>query len=342
VDSVLDPAAASSLQPFRARRPWWGRDLQTIRNALRGPFARPDDGIGREVLLPLEDGTGDALVAHLHTPSTAAPARRAARPLAVLVHGLAGSSESAYVWGSAAYLLARGFPVLRLNLRGAGVSRRHCRLQYHAGRSEDLRAALAILGRREPDVVRGGFALVGYSLGGSLVLKLLAEAGEELGIRVAAAISAPIDLAAACARMHAPRNRLYARRMLRSMKQEATAPGAELSAAERAAIEAAPTIFAFDDRFVAPRNGWRGAFDYYAAAMALRALPEVRVPTLLLHALDDPWIPPDAYLRFPWRKNRRLRPVFTTGGGHVGFHASGDRVPWHDRRVAGFFEEVLP
>jgi len=341
VASLDSDAVLPFRDAFRPRRPWWGPDLQTIRNALRGPFARPADGEGRRLELPLEDATGDALVAHLHLPRVEY-GRRAPRTLAVLVHGLAGSAESAYVWGSAAELLARGHPVLRLSLRGAGASRPLCRLQYHAGRTEDLRAALRSLARRVPDAIRGGVCLVGYSLGGNLVLKLAGEGAGDLPLRAVVAVSAPIDLAAACERMHAPRNRFYHRRMLESMKQEALAPGAELAAAERAAVETAPTIFAFDHGFVAPRNGWSGAFDYYADAMALRVLHEVRVPALVLHALDDPWIPPDAYLRFPWRENRLLRPVLAAGGGHVGFHGTGDRVPWHDRRIARFFEEVLP
>lgn len=340
--ATLDSSAALPLRdPFRPRRPWWGADLQTIRNALRGPFARPADGEGHRLELPLDDGSGDVLVAHLHRPQ-AEPAARVTQPLVVLVHGLAGSAESAYVWGSAAQLVARGHPVLRLSLRGAGASRPLCRLQYHAGRTEDLRAALRSLARRAPDALRGGVHLVGYSLGGSLVLKLAGEAPGELPLRAVVAVSAPIDLAAACERMHASRNRLYHRRMLESMRQEALAPGAEITPAERAAIESAPTIFAFDHRFVAPRNGWHGAFDYYADAMALRVLREIRVPALVLHALDDPWVPRDAYLRFPWRENPFLRPVLATGGGHVGFHGTGDRVPWHDQRIARFFEEVRP
>jgi len=313
---------------FSARPPWLGPDLQTLRNALRPPRIAL---AGERLELALADGSGDRLAAMLHRPAACQ------RPLVVLIHGLSGGEESAYMLVSAAALLERGHPVLRLNLRGAGASRPLCRFQYHAGRTADLRAALVALA---PALTADGVLLVGYSLGGNMLLKFLAEHAGDLPVRAAAAVSAPLDLAAAARRILMPRNRLYHWNLLRAMKREALTPAAELAPSERLAITAARDIVEFDDRFVAPRNAFAGAADYYARNSAEQFLPAIRVPTLIVHALDDPWIPPDVYRRVRWADHRHLRAVLSPGGGHVGFHARGARLPWHDRVLGEFFAET--
>jgi len=312
---------------FSARPPWLGPDLQTLRNVLRPPRMTLT---GERLELPLADGSGDRLAAMLHRP------RERRRPLAVLIHGLSGGEESPYMVVSAAALLERGHPVLRLNLRGAGASRPLCRLQYHAGRTADLRDALAAL---DPALTADGLLLVGYSLGGNMLLKFLAEHAAGLPVRAAAAVSAPLDLGAAARRILMRRNRLYHWNLLRAMKREALTPAAELTPPERDAVVAARDIVEFDDRFVAPRNGFAGAADYYARNSAERFLPAIAVPTLIVHALDDPWIPPDVYRRVRWADHRHLHAALSPGGGHVGFHARGTRVPWHDRVLGEFFAE---
>jgi uncharacterized protein len=120
------------LPPFRPRLPWWGPDLQTIRSVVVKSRAL-DGHAGERLYFPFADGSDDRLAAVLNRPATATT-----KPLIALVHGLTGLEDSFYMRESAAHFLARGFPVLRLNLRGAGRSRPHCRTQYHAGSSDDL------------------------------------------------------------------------------------------------------------------------------------------------------------------------------------------------------------
>jgi hypothetical protein len=280
----------------------------------------------------MADGSGDRLAALLEEPDGDADSR----PLVVLIHGLAGSEESAYLITSSAHLLSQGHRVLRLNLRGAGPSRATCRLQYHAGRSEDLRDALLAL---PEELTRHGVILVGFSLGGNMLLKFLAEFGGLFPIRRAMSVSAPIDLAAASERFLDPRNRLYHLRLLHSMKQESLEEGAQFSDEEAATIRDARSILEFDEKIVAPRNGFADAAAYYAACHARQFLAEIRVPTLVVHALDDPWIPGDAYASYPWEKNPHLVPLLPSSGGHVGFHGRGSRVPWHDRCLVRWLEE---
>jgi predicted alpha/beta-fold hydrolase len=300
--------------------------LQTLRNSLiRAPVALP----GQRLLLAMADGSGDRLWALYNE------GKDASKPLVILVHGLAGCEDSPYIIASARYFLEQGYSVLRLNLRGAGPSRPTCTLQSHAGRSQDLRDAILAL---PPAALAQGVVVVGFSLSGNMSLKFAAEFGAELPIRAVASISAPIDLAATSANMLRARNVLYNGKLLRDFCRECLAPGAVLDGAERAAVMAARNFVELDNDFVAPRNGYRDACDYWANCQALGYLAQIRVPTLLLHAQDDPIVPVLPYLDYPWEGKSWLFPEISRRGGHVGFHAMGNR-PWHLDRVLNFLTQ---
>lgn len=281
----------------------------------------------------MPDGSGDRLIGQLHRP-----AAETGRPLVVLIHGLTGCEGSFYILNSAAAHLAAGYPVLRLNLRGAGPARATCRGQYHAGRTEDLRALLQSL----PDGFGDRPVLpIGYSLGGNMLLKFLAEFGAEFDMPAAAAVSPPLDLAASARRIMETRNAVYHRWLLDRMKEEAVAGAADVSEAERAAIGAAPTVYDYDDTFVGPRHGYEGADAYYAANSGKAFLSDIDVPTIIVHAEDDPWIPAAAFRNLALPEISPVRIELTPGGGHVGFHAAGHRTPWHDRAIRAYFDAVL-
>ena len=318
---------------FVARPPWWGGDLQTVRNYLRQPPILLDPYPAERLEFLMPDGSGDVLVATVNRPH----APDGPRPLAVLVHGLTGCETSTYMRASARHLLERGYPVLRLNLRGAGASRPRCRLQYHAGRTEDLRA---VVGRMDGRLAGNGIVIVGFSLGANLLLKYLGEQGRRAPLLGAVSVSAPIDLKAAQLRLMQRRNRRYHDYLLTRMKKEIADPSSTLSDRERSALDAISSVYDFDNRVVAPRNNFRDADDYYACCSAKDVLGEIRVPTLIIHARNDPWIPADAYLSFDWSTNPRLTPLLPNGGGHVGFHGFGSFVPWHDRCMANFIDRL--
>ena len=317
--------AALSFPRFRSRLPWWGRDLQTLRNYIVSIESSLAPYPAERVEFPMTDG--DRLLASLHRP-----AEDLGRPLVVLIHGLTGSEDSAYIRASALHFLDQGYRVLRLNLRGAGPSKGVCRSRYHAGRSDDLRQ---VLGQMDGRLAGKGLLLVGYSLGGNLLLKYLGEAGRRAIVRGAVSISAPIDLDAARRSIMRPRNRLYHRHIVSGLKLESES--LELTAAQRRILAEVETVFDFDDRILAPLMGFADALDYYRRSMALPLLPEIRVPTLVIHARNDPWIPFRSYRDFDWASNPRLIPLLPATGGHVGFHGRGSRVPWHDRSMALFF-----
>lgn len=318
---------ALSFPGFRSRWPWWGRDLQTLRNTLVGGGPPLEASSCERVEFPMQDGSGDLLLGTLQRPREASK-----RPLVVLIHGLTGSAESSYIRASARHLLGLGYPVLRLNLRGAGPTRGRSRFLYHAGRSEDLRQ---VLGSMDGRLAGQGVFLVGYSLGGNMLLKFLGEAGRRAILLGAVSISAPIDLAAARLGIEKRRNRIYQRYLLARLKEEASALPVETPTPME--LEGIATIYEFDERIVAPRAGFAGADDYYRCCMALSFLPEIAVPTLVIHSQDDPWIPFAAYRDCAWKNNPRLLPLFSRHGGHVGFHGTGSLVAWHDRCMALFF-----
>ncbi|MCZ6860108.1 MAG: alpha/beta fold hydrolase [Alphaproteobacteria bacterium] len=318
---------------FRARFPWYGPDLQTIRNSLVRSPVRVPSANARRLELPTNDGSGDVMLAVLDRP-----ANQSRRPLIVLIHGLTGCQDSDYILNSARFWLDREHPVLRLNLRGAGPSRSHCTEQYHAGRSDDLRFVLAAL---DDAILAHGAIAIGYSLGGNMLLKYLGEEGVLAPFIAAASVSAPIDLAAAAQRFNRPRNWLYQRWLLAMMKNEAGARGARLSDGEREAIAAAKTVYAFDDTFVAPRNSFAGAKDYYAKSSANGFLARIGIPTLILHARNDPWIPVRTYEESVQKLSPNTKLVLSHSGGHVGFHGRGSSVPWHDRRIAVWLDTAV-
>lgn len=313
------------LKPFRPRFPWLTGDLQTIANR----FVPPASLAGHESEeLHLRMADGDTLLATLNRPR-----ERAGKPLAILIHGLTGSSDSNYMIDSAAHLLSLGHKVLRLNLRGAGASRALCKGQYYAGRSQDLREVLTLL----PSALTAeGMIAVGYSLGGAMLLKYLGEEGTNAAFRAAVTVSAPVDLSVTCQWMQRARNRIYHAYILGNMKREATGDGAQLSVEERAAILRSRSVWEYDEFFIGPRHGFAGAQDYYEKNKPLRFMPGIRVPTLLIAAADDPWIPISTYRGFDWTSNPTLTSLPSSGGGHVGFYAANERVVWSDRAIEMF------
>lgn len=317
-----------ALPEFRERAPWFGGDLQTIRNAVLRDHADLEPWSGTR--LTFMASNGDRLEGVMHR------ARDGSKPLVVLLHGLTGCEDSAYVRASARHLLEAGFDVFRFNLRGAGPSRENCREMYHAGRSEDLRLALETL-HADGQAPRGIYAM-GYSLGGNLLLKYLGETGTGARVARAISVSAPLDLAAASTRLEASRNRGYHGWLLDRMKSDWTGGPLEIDDKQRSALKSAETIREFDNGVVAPLNGFADAADYYAQNMSRQFLKDIRVSTLLLHGDSDPWIPTGMY-RDVGELPANLRIEIARGGGHVGFHGRSGR--WHDLCAVAFFKTAI-
>jgi predicted alpha/beta-fold hydrolase len=307
-------AIMEKLPPFRPRLPWLGGDLQTVRNFLVKPKPPIEQWPAEAIAFDMADGTGDRLNGWLHRPR-----EERKRPLILLVHGIGGSSESSYIRTSAVHLLRAGYPVLRLNLRGAAGA--PTKQFYHAGRTEDLKR---VIGSLDGNLAAHGVVPVGFSLGGNLLLKYLAECGAMAPVMAAISISAPIDLDATQRRIHMARNRLYHREIVKWV----------LSERGSAVPREIRTMLDFDNHVVAPANGFKDARDYYRQSSAAPMLGAIRRPTLLIHGGDDPWIPAESYRDLA--PNPNIISLIPKSGGHVGFHAAGTDVPWHDTALGTF------
>lgn len=248
--------------------------------------------------------------------------QQAGGPVAVLVHGLGGSLDSRYVRGLGRRLVAAGWRVCALQLRGAGTEPNRLARAYHHGDSADLRQLWRLLREREPEVF---LATVGWSLGGNLMLKALGEEGSQAAPDVACAVSVPFSLRECAEHLRRGFARVYQGYLLAACKDMVRRKHARLPVAAPADLQkslAAQDFFEFDEHYTAPLNGYRDAEDYYARAACGSFLSLIRRPTLILHALDDPFmvasIVPGA---------RALAPDVTlelsTHGGHVGFVAAG-------------------
>jgi predicted alpha/beta-fold hydrolase len=230
-----------------------------------------------------------------------------------------------------------------MNLRGAGAGFGLARGIYHAGRTGDLRVVAEWIAKGAKGSPVG---LVGLSLGGNLVLKLAAEASDVAlpGLDCVVAANPPLDLSACCRHLREPANRLYDANFVRVLRTQVERlhewfPG--LGPVDWAEID---SLYAFDDRYTAPRNGYEGAEAYYAASSAGPLLGRIRVEGLVVHAADDPFIPLPTVESAPFPANLRLEVV--SAGGHLGYisrdHWAGDRrwldarlVHWLMRRWAG-------
>lgn len=309
--------------PFRPRPPWLGGLAQTFRGLIWPGGDRPPRG--HALWLPLPDG--DALAAVLHLP----PAGTQPRPLAMLVHGMTGSADDPCVREAAAGLLRRGFPVLRLNLRGSEPSRARSSSHYHVGRAQDLADALAAL----PATLTGqGVVVAGWSLGGALVLHLLAQ--QPAGVLAGAAICPPLDLATALAAIDA--DPVLGRLLLARYRREILAvPATDLDDELRAAARQAASLHEMEATVSAPRFGYP-SFEVFAELnRPATALPLLRVPTLLLLAADDPLVPVAAAEAVDWAACPAVAPVLVAGGGHCGFQDRAEEG-LAVRAMGAFFE----
>jgi hypothetical protein len=264
------------------------------------------------------------------------------RKLAVLCHGLEGSLHAPYIRSMADSLAADGWNVLAWNYRNCGAEANRLARSYHSGASEDLRAVVDHAAETR-GVER--MALIGFSLGGNLVLKYAGEQAPNPAVRAVVGLSAPVDLAS-CAGALDRRlgNRVYLRRFLKTLIAKTQAKALRFpDRIDADSLRGIRTIREFDDRVTAPLHGFAGAVDYWTRCSALPFIPEIPVPALLVNALNDPLLDRPC---FPRELAGRL-PGFhfegTPWGGHLGFQGirpSGTRQPWLERRVLAFLKEV--
>lgn len=311
----------------RMRLPWVSPDLQTLRNTLRSPKIDLSQWPATEQMIAFRDG--DDTLCYLHsTPSAARSDERV-----LLVHGLGGDASGAAVHYLTRALLKAGLNVARINLRAAPMVFHLASGISHAGKTEDL-----------ADIMRGLEAAIGpqkwfalgISLGGNMLAKALGDGAlAAFDIAAAMTICAPLDMQAASDTILKRRNAVYQRYLLRDLKTAVLETGMEERWKEAAA--SAGNVFEFDDKVTGPFHGFGDAPTYYAQSSAGPYLPKIAVPTLLLTAQDDPWIPASSYRRYPCPPDASAQTIIAHHGGHVGFHFKGSAVPAYCQAATRWF-----
>lgn len=285
----------------------------------------------------IETPDGDFLDVNWATAGSNEEAKR----VAVLTHGLEGSTSRPYMRGMARTLVKRGWDVCAWNLRSCGGELNRCAASYHSGKTE----ALACVASHAFERGYSTMTLIGFSLGGNLTLKYLGERGDELDDRVCGgvAISAPVDLKASSRQIGLATNWHYTQYFLRSLRQKIRRKAERHP--ETVGTEALcgiRTLRDFDDAYTAPLNGFRDADAYYRAASSKPHLTEISVPTLLINAADDPFLADSCYPTDRIAGHPHVTLEVPKSGGHVGFVSFNDGgTYWSERRTASFLARTV-
>ncbi len=250
----------------------------------------------------------------------------------ITVHGLEGSGEAGYIRSLSGAALRAGFAAHRFHMRTCGGTEQLCGTLYHAGLTSDLRFVLRHFAERGD----GPVYLVGFSLGGNVVLKLAGELGDEGRslIRGVCAVSAPLDLAACALRMAQRDNRLYQRRFVRRMRARLCATGRY----READFAGARSVMEIDERITAPSFGFGTAAHYYTTQSAVRYLEAIGVPSLLIYSRDDTLVPFSGTITDAVRANPYLEILACDYGGHLGFIGRRPHRFWVDHAIMEWVE----
>lgn len=260
-------------------------------------------------------------------------------PIVLILHGLGGSIDSHYAKGLLTEIEAAGWRGVLMHFRGcSGVSNRLPR-SYHAGETQDLSEILAILRAREPDVP---FAVVGYSLGGNVVLKWLGQSAKD-EVKAAAAISVPFDLNLSCERIQQGFSKIYQWYLLRELKATVRKKAERLKPFinVKEALKA-KTIKDFDRLVTAPLHGFNTVDEYYQNSSSRQYLNKIQTPTLILHAKDDPFVGHQA-IPAPSELSSSIQFRLSESGGHVGFVSGHLTQPeyWIEKQVVKYLRPFL-
>lgn len=268
---------------------------------------------------------------------------RAKHPLLLALHGLEGSSSAHYMRGIADKAFARGFNVILLNQRNCGGTEALCAGLYHSGLTADAMHVIDEVARTD-GIDR--IIVAGYSLGGNLALKL---AGELAGnapseLKAVCAVSPVLELEACVRAIERRHNFAYQWNFVRNLRRRIRKK-AEVFPGEwdLTPLRKVWTIRAFDEAYTAPYHGFAGASDYYYRASAMRVIDRVRVPSLIITAEDDPFVPPEPFRDPKIAGNPHITLKITTHGGHCGFIAESNGYDgyWAERQIVEFAERHL-
>jgi len=321
----------SSIESFIPRRRLRGGHWQTI----AGNFLRRQNSLPEAEARMVEVDRGVSLLCHSHWHPNAADASTI-----VVLHGLEGSSVSQYMIGVGNKAWAAGMNVVRMNMRNCGDTDDVSSTLYHSGLSGDVDAVMKYF------IAERGLKKIvcaGYSMGGNIMMKLAGEYGRDGSapkeVAAFASVSPALDLGPSCDALHLPANRLYELRFVWNLKRRMRRKAAHFPGVfDLSMMNKIHSVREFDDKITARYSGFSGADDYYYRAAAARVVEYIKLPTLILHSLDDPFIRvlPETHAKL--LANPNITYIETAHGGHCAFLAdpNGYDGRWAEKTIVEF------
>lgn len=325
---------SSAVEPFKPHPLLRNPHLQTVVGRY-WPGQQPNK---KSALHEVKCENDDVLVLVENKPNRKTPFKK----VMVLMHGLSGDADSAYMRRLAARLPERGWIVFRMNHRGCGQGAGRAKLTYHSGKSDDVARVLRKVWELYPDFPQ---IAVGFSLSGNALLKMLGEGIESApgNLRGAIAVTPPIDLSLCAHELARPSRRIYDYRFVRQLMTAAKERHRQFPDFPDFRLNGRARLLDFDELCTAPLHGFESAEDYYRKCSAKQFIGTIKLPTVLIASADDPFIPAQTYDNLP--QNPDLFVHMTEQGGHMGFLAAaatplGD-VRWLDYAVIKYAELLL-
>ncbi len=283
-----------------------------------------------QIIIPLPDG--DKLCCEISTPSQ----WKTCDPTVLMIHGLGGSHRSLYLQRLVPKLLEMNHRVIRVNLRGCGTGEHLARLTYHGGVSDDI---LHVLNKIKQMTPLSPITLLGFSLGGNIILKLIGELGSdaEQYISQALLVCPAVDLFDSAQRIDLPQNRFYQKYYLKMLQTQVQRRYHMFSDLPKINIKEAKRLMDFDEKYTSVIWNFSSALDYYDKCSSSKLVANIKVPCNILYAEDDPVVNPQTIESADWPKNVNL--WRTTRGGHMGFVGyvgGGYGFRWMDYQVIKF------
>lgn len=263
--------------------------------------------------------------------------RIGSRTAVVILHGLEGSSNRTYVTGMVNIFNERGFDTVSMNFRGCSGECNKALRFYHSGETGDLQTVIDHISQDYDQI-----HLVGFSLGGNITLKYVGERGSSINkqIRSAVAISVPVDLHDSSSELEKRHNTIYRMRFIRSLGEKLIEKARfypdDISLDGLSAIR---TFREFDDRYTAPLHGFKDAVDYWKQSSSVFYLSGIAIPTLLINALDDPFLGKGSYPFNAATSNPNFHFETPGEGGHVGFVTFSEKYYWSEKRAWQFISQ---
>lgn len=257
----------------------------------------------------------------------------------IISHGLEGNSKRPYIMGMAKIFYNSGWNVIAWNYRGCNGKINNSIKSYHSGFTEDLDEVINYADQQKVKTI----SLVGFSLGGNLTLKYLGNNDDvHPKIKSAVALSVPLDLYQGCLQISKPSNFIYSKRFLKTLKQKIRDKAKHFPEIKTKYLPEIHDLMTFDDYYTAPLHGFKDALDYYSSCSAIHVLNQIKLPTLIINALNDPFLPKECYPFDLVKDHPYVHLEIPERGGHVGFYSqNGTGFYWSEKRSLDFIRESI-